>query len=150
MTTKKERDAYEAATRSIIKEASGDNPFAFDYLWKLSCISRTVDDVFDGDQPLKRDAILTSIQYLLIELPFNPFFEVNRKTLQSQHLSMYNAWMAANAWEDGDETERIYSHVWRDTYHEIVPIVALLTQGPGKMKEVSVKIRTLFKKKLGE
>ena len=83
-------------------------------------------------------------------MPFNPFFQRNRDTLQSQHVSMYNAWMASNEWEHGDETDRIYSHVWRDSYHEIVPLVALLTQGPDKMEEVSSKIRTLFKKKLGD
>ena len=58
--------------------------------------------------------------------------------------------MAANLWEKGDETDKIYSHVWRDTHHEIVPLVALLTQGPTKMTEVSLKIRKLFKKQLGE
>ena len=63
---------------------------------------------------------------------------------------MYIAWSAANLWEKGDETDQIYGHVGRDTHHEIVPIVAMLTQGPSKMKEISLKIRTLFKKQLGE
>jgi len=63
---------------------------------------------------------------------------------------MYNAWMAANLWDKGDDTCKIYSHVWRDTHHEIVPLVALLTQGPEKMVNVSMKIRKLFKKHLGE
>ena len=30
MTTQKERDAYEEATRAIIKEATGENIIAFD------------------------------------------------------------------------------------------------------------------------
>ncbi len=150
MTTQEERDAYQEGTIEIIKEASGKNPFAADYLWNLACISRTIDDVYDGDQNLTREGILRAIQYLLVELPFNPFFKQNRDTLQSQHVSMYNAWMAANEWENGDEIDRIYSHVWRDSYHEIVPLVALITQGPDKMEEISSKIRTLFKKKLGE
>jgi hypothetical protein len=63
---------------------------------------------------------------------------------------MWNAWMAANAADQGDETDQIYAHVWRDTHHELIPIVALLTQGYDKMKELSSLIRTTFKNKLGE
>jgi len=150
MTTQKERDAYEEATRAIIKEATGENIIAFDYLWQLACVSRTVDDIFDADQEVSRKQLLDAVQWLFIELPSNPFFQLHRDTLHSQHLSMWNAWIAANEWEKGDETDQIYGHVWRDTHHEVFPIVALLTQGPLKMEEVSMKIRKLFKKKLGE
>jgi hypothetical protein len=58
--------------------------------------------------------------------------------------------MAANLWGEGDETDQIYAHVWRDYHQEVVPLVALLTQGPSKMQEVSFKMRQMFKKKLGE
>ena len=150
MTTQKERDAYEEATRMIIKDATGDNIIAFDYLWQLACVSRTVDDIFDADQEVSRKQLLDAVRWLFIELHSNPFFQLHRDTLHSQHLSMWNAWMAANEWEKGDETDQIYGHVWRDTHHEVFPIVALLTQGPFKMEEVSMKIRKLFKKKLGE
>ena len=150
MTTREERDAYEQGTHVIIKEAAGKNLAAAHYLWNLACISRTVDDIYDQDQEVSRDQLLESIKYLLIDMPFNPFFINHRDTLQSQHVSMYNTWMAANLWEQGDETEQIYAHVWRDTYQEIVPIVALLTQGTEKMNEVSLKMRQLFKKQLGE
>ena len=63
---------------------------------------------------------------------------------------MYNAWIAANDWENGDKTEKVYSHVWRYTVHEVLPIVALLTQGYDQMKKVSKEMRTLFKTELGE
>ena len=150
MTTQKERDVYEDATLLIIAEAAGKNYAAYDYLWQLACVSRTVDDIFDQDQELTREQLLEAVEWLFIKLPSNPFFQTYRDTLHSQHLSMWNAWIAANEWEKGDETDQIYGHVWRDTHHEVFPIVALLTQGPDKMQEVSSKIRTLFKKKLGE
>ncbi len=150
MTTQKERDYYNQATDIIIKEASGKNPFAADYLFKLACISRTVDDIYDADQEVTREQLLELTEWFFVELPFNPFFQTYRDVLQSQHLSMWNAWMAANTWEQGDETDQIYGHVWRDTHHEVFAIVAMITQGPAKMKEVSSKIRKLFKKKLGE
>ena len=150
MTTPKERELYNQATDAIIEEAAGKNPFAAHYLWRLASISRTVDDIYDNDQPVSREQLLELVEWLFIELPFNPFFKEYKDVLQSQHLAMWNAWMAANTWEQGDETDQIYSHVWRDTHHEVFAVVAMLTQGPAKMKEVSSKIRSLFKKELGE
>ena len=96
MTTQKERDVYEEATIEVIKTASGKNPFAFDYLWNIACISRTVDDIYDQDQVVSRDDLLEVFDYLFIKLPTNPFFNQHRSTLLSQHISMWNAWMAAN------------------------------------------------------
>ena len=150
MTTQEERDVYEQATRLIIEDAAGDNRAAAHYLWNLACISRTIDDIYDEDKEVSRSQMLDAVEYLLIEMPFNPFFVKFRDTLESQHVSMYNAWMAANLWEQGDETEQMYAHVWRDFFQEIWPLVALLTQGTKKMNEVSLKIRQLFKKQLGE
>ena len=150
MTTPKERELYEIATRAIIDEAAGKNIFAANYLWKLACISRTVDDIYDADQEVSREQLLELTEWFFVELPFNPFFREYRDLLESQHIAMWNAWMAANTWEKGDDTDQIYGHVWRDTHHEVFAVVAMLTQGPAKMKEVSSKIRSLFKKELGE
>ena len=150
MTTQQEREFFTEKTKEIIKEAAGKNKFAYEYLWRLMCISRTVDDLYDDDQIVSTRSVLSAIEFLVVEMHYNPFFMKHRDTLTSQHVSMYNAWMAANLWDQGDETDKIYAHVWRDTHHEVVPLVALLTQGPEKMKQVSMKIRKLFKKQLGE
>ena len=150
MSTPEEREIFTAKTKEIIKEAAGKNKFAYEYLWRLMCISRTVDDLYDNDQTVSTRSVLSAIEFLVVEMHYNPFFMKHRDTLTSQHVSMYNAWMAANLWDKADDTSKIYAHVWRDTHHEIVPLVALLTQGPEKMKYVSMKIRQLFKKNLGE
>jgi hypothetical protein len=63
---------------------------------------------------------------------------------------MWNAWEASNILFTGDETDKIYAHVLRDYINELLPLVALLTQGHDKMKEVNGLIRSLFKKELGE
>ena len=62
MTTQKERDVYEEATIEVIKTASGKNPFAFDYLWNIACISRTVDDIYDQDQEIPRENLLRVVE----------------------------------------------------------------------------------------
>jgi len=151
MTTYKERVRDTEKTVQLVNEIVGDNESAFDYLRMLCRITRTLDDVYDGDnENLSRNEILEIIEYLFIILPTNNFYATHQDVLLSQHISMYNGWMAANKRVNGDETDRIYAHVWRDNLHEVFPIVALLLGGPEHMKNISEKIRIMFKKKLGE
>jgi len=150
MTTNEERLRDHDKSIHLMKEASGDNAGAFDYLFMIARITRVLDDVFDADREVSREDHLEILEYLFITLPTNSFYATNQDVLLSQHISMFNAWAAANKWEQGDELERIYAHVWRDTVHEVFPIVALLTQGHTQMRKVSDMVRTTFKKNLGE
>ena len=150
MTTQQEREIIDEKAKKIIELAAGGDANAAQYLWMLARITRVLDDVFDNDQVITREEHLEVLEYLFVRLPTNPYFIRHQDVLLSQHLSMFNAWMAANVAEKGDETDQIYAHVWRDTLHEVVPIVALLTQGYDAMPPISQEIRTLFKKQLGE
>ena len=150
MTTQKEREAIEKKSNKIIELAAGGDANAAQYLWMLARITRVLDDVFDNDQVITREEHLEVLEYLFVRLPTNPFFIRHQDVLLSQHLSMFNAWMAANEAEKGDDTDQIYAHVWRDTLHEVIPIVALLTQGYDAMPPISQEVRKLFKKQLGE
>ena len=150
MSTQKERETMRHIANSIIDEASKGDVFAKGYLLMISRITRLIDDIYDQDTEVSRENLLEVLQYLFIELPVNPFFNEYRDMLLSQHVSMYNAWQAANVYEKGDEVDRVYAHVWRDTCNEIVPIVALLIGGYEHMVAMSFKTRQLFKKQLGE
>ena len=150
MTTQKEREVIEKKSNKIIELAAGGDANAAQYLWMLARITRVLDDVFDNDQVITREEHLEVLEYLFVRLPTNPFFIRHQDVLLSQHLSMFNAWMAANIAEKGDDTDQIYAHVWRDTLHEVIPIVALLTQGYDAMPPISQEVRKLFKKQLGE
>ena len=150
MTTQQERETIEKKSNKIIELAAGGDANAAQYLWMLARITRVLDDVFDNDQVITREEHLEVLEYLFVRLPTNPFFIRHQDVLLSQHLSMFNAWMAANVAEKGDDTDQIYAHVWRDTLHEVIPIVALLTQGYDAMPPISQEVRKLFKKQLGE
>tara|TARA_R100000458_G_C8171387_1_gene171742 strand:+ start:25 stop:477 length:453 start_codon:yes stop_codon:yes gene_type:complete len=150
MTTDAEREIIQHQTHAIIRSACGEDKDAAEYLWMIARITRTLDDIYDQDQNVTRSDLLEVLEYLFVKMPTNQFYIRNQDVLLSQHLSMYNAWMAANLADKGDETDKIYAHVWRDTHHELIPIVALITQGYEQMKLVSNKIRKLFKKQLGE
>jgi hypothetical protein len=150
MTTHQEREVIQKQTKAIIIDACGSDRDASKYLWMIARITRTLDDIYDADQEVTRGDLLEILEYLFTKLPTNPFYVRHQDVLLSQHLSMFNAWMAANLAEKGDETDKIYAHVWRDTHHELIPIVALLTQGYEKMQIVSLSIRKTFKNKLGD
>ena len=150
MTTQQEREIIDEKAKKVIELAAGGDANAAQYLWMLARITRVLDDVFDNDQVITREEHLEVLEYLFVRLPTNPFFIRHQDVLLSQHLSMFNAWMAANVAEKGDDTDQIYAHVWRDTLHEVIPIVALLTQGYDAMPPISQEVRKLFKKQLGE
>lgn len=150
MTTAQEREVIQKQTIDIIGQAIGSDTHAGEYLWMVARITRVIDDIYDKDQVVTREDLLEVFEYLFIKMPTNEFYSRHYDVLQSQHISMWNAWMAANLVAEGDETDQIYAHVWRDTHHELIPIVALLTQGYDKMKELSSLIRKTFKNKLGE
>lgn len=146
--TKREQDLLKCDF--IIKEAAGKNKSAFEYLTLLSSVARITDDVFDEFKNVTQNDVLTAIEVLFIRIPSNSFFKENQDTLFSQHVNMWNAWEASNMLEKGDKTDQIYAHVLRDYINEILPLVALLTQGHNRMKEINSTIRSLFKKEIGD
>ena len=150
MSTKQEREDNEKKANFIIEQASGSNIEALEYLMFISAVSRIADDVFDEFENITKNNILTIVEILFIRIPSNKFFRENQDLLFSQHISMWNAWEASNMLDKGDSTDKIYAHVLRDYLNEILPLVALITQGHNKMKEVNSMVRSLFKKELGE
>lgn len=150
MSTKQEREENEKKANFIIEQAAGNNLDAIEYLTLISAASRITDDVFDEFENVTKNNVLTVIEVLFIRIPANKFFKKNQDLLFSQHVSMWNAWEASNMLDKGDNMDKIYAHVLRDYLNEILPLVALITQGHNKMKEVNSMIRSLFKKELGE
>ena len=44
----------------------------------------------------------------------------------------------------------MYAHFYKEGINEIIPLIALLTQGEAKMEEVSLKLRESFKSQIGD
>jgi hypothetical protein len=150
MTTKQERDENDLKVSFIIQKAAGENASAEEYLFLLSACARIVDDILDDFEKVTQEQLLTLAEILFVKLPVNTFYKTHQEFLFSQHLVMWNTWEMSNVLEQGDATDKIYAHVLRDYINEILPLVALLTQGQSKMKEVNAAIRSLFKKELGK
>jgi hypothetical protein len=144
MSTKQEREAAEVQGAEIIKLASGKNKEAAKYLHMVGRVWRVLDDIYDQDHAVTRGDILEIIEYLFISIPSNRFFVQNQDKLNSQHITAYNAWMAANRWSSGNIEQRVFSHVWRGDYQAVIGLVALLTQGIEHMKLVDKKVKETF------
>jgi len=144
MSTQQEREEDTVKSAEVIKMASGKNKEAAKYLHMIGHVYRVLDDVYDGDYPITRGDIFDAIEHLLIGIPSNRFFIQHQDKLISQHITAYNAWMAANRWDTGDLEKRIYSHVWRGDYQAVLGLVALLTQGIDQMKLVDQKAKETF------
>lgn len=148
MSTPEERKENDRKLDFIAAEAAGDNKEAEEYLHLLAGWARITDDIYDEFENVDRLHVMGAIEIAFIRLPANKFFRENYDILFSQHLALWNAWEASNVLYNGDELDRIYAHVLRDYLVEVLPIVANLTQGHSKMKEVNMMIRKLFKKPL--
>lgn len=148
MSSIEERKENDLKVDFIIDQAAGDDKNAIEYLVLLSQALRTIDDIYDEVETVTQNELLTVVEILFVKLPSNKFYQKNRDLLFSQHVSMWNAWEASNMLYLGDSLDKLYAHVLRDYVNEVLPLVALITQGHVKMKEVNSVIRSLFKKEL--
>jgi hypothetical protein len=150
MSTPEERRENDLKVNFLIEKACGNDLDAKEYMEQLSFLARIVDDIADDFDTCTQNKLLAVVEILFVRMPSNKFYKKHQDILFSQHIAMWNAWEASNILNDGDVIDRIYAHVLRDYINETFPIVALLTQGHDKMKEINGSIRFLFKKNLGE
>jgi hypothetical protein len=148
MSSVEERKENNLKVDFIIDHAAGCDKDAIEYLTLLAQAVRIIDDVYDEVETVTQDQLLTVIEVLFIRIPSNKFYREHQDLLFSQHISMWNAWEISNVLYLGDNLDKLYAHVLRDYINEILPVVALITQGHAKMKEINSLIRPLFKKEL--
>ena len=149
MSTYEERQRDNIKRDELINECCGGDKSAQEYIHILCAALRVWDDVYDQDYPVTPTDITDTYKMLFISLPSNKFFRDNYDLLFSQHVVLYNQWVASNRWLDGDNLEQMYAHFYKEGLNEIVPLVALITQGEKKMEEISFKLRDNFKSKIG-
>ena len=142
MTTDAQRGVIHNKTTAMIKKAAGDNKDAFDYLATIFFTARVVDDVVDNDKEVKHEAYFNCVQELLVNLHMNKFFREHYDKLVSQHVTIWNTWLRANEYEKhGEVIDKLHARTWRLYIDELLPLVAYLTQGFEKMKELDHDIR---------
>jgi len=142
MTTPAQREVINSKTTAMIKKAAGNNKDAFDYLAIIYFTARVVDDVVDNDKEIKHETYFNCVQELLVNLHMNKFFREHYDKLVSQHVTIWNTWLRANEYEkNGEVIDKLHARTWRLYIDELLPLVAYLTQGFDKMKELDQDIR---------
>ena len=142
MTTPAQREVINSKTTAMIKKAAGTNKDAFDYLAIIYFTARVVDDVVDNDKEIKHETYFNCVQELLVNLHMNKFFREHYDKLVSQHVTIWNTWLRANEYEkNGEVIDKLHARTWRLYIDELLPLVAYLTQGFDKMKELDQDIR---------
>ena len=150
MATTEERKANKKQNEPILDNVCNDDPDAREYLYLVTRALRIWDDVRDQDYEVTKENLLEAFEILFLQLPTNKFFIKNYDVLLSQHLMIFNTWTASNEREKGDETDKMYSHVWSQSINELLPIVALLTKGYNHMRSTSILMRRVFQETLPE
>ena len=142
MTTDAQRGVIHQKTSEMIHKAAGDDNAAFDYLATIFFATRVIDDVVDNDKEIKHESYFKAMEALFVNLHMNKFFRENYDMLVSQHITIWNTWLAANKYEqEGELIDKVHARVWRLYIDELLPLVAYLTQGHDKMKELDQDIR---------
>ncbi len=142
MTTTAQRTFINDKCNAVIAKAAGDNKDALNYLNIIYFLTRVIDDVVDNDREVKHDDYFIAMQDLLVNIHMNPFFRENYDMLVSQHITIWNTWLAANKFEkEGELIDRLHARTWRLYVDELLPLVAYLTQGFDAMKAVDEEIR---------
>ena len=150
MSACQERIENNQKVKFISALVAGEDAEAYEYLTYLATASRIMDDIFDEFHNVSMQQCCCLAELLFIKIPANNFYKKHQDLLFSQHVTMWNAWEASNVLSQGDEVDKLYAQVLRDYENEVLPLVALLTQGQDKMKEAHGMIRSLFKKQIGE
>ena len=142
MTTDAQREVIHNKTAAMMNKAAGNDMDAFEYLATIFFATRVIDDVVDNDKEIKHETYFTAMEALFVNLHMNKFFRDNYDMLVSQHITIWNTWLAANKYEiEGEDIDKVHARVWRLYIDELLPLVAYLTQGYDKMKELDNDIR---------
>lgn len=104
-------------------------------------IAHLWDDLLDGDRALDAERSSDVVRKALLDLPTNPFWAANIRTLQPVLFSVYLQWHAANVMEDDDRDEdQPKAYMLRASVYQVFSVVALLCGGMEWAKQMSPEI----------
>lgn len=140
-----ERLACQAEAEIIIEIVCNSNQDAKEYLNLLLSALRVIDDVYDQDSLVTTQDLMNVFEILFVRLPLNKFYQDYEQALKLQHVIIWNTWEVSNVLRNSAlDYERMYGQVLSGYVHELLPLVANLTGGYLKMKEVNALVRKMY------
>lgn len=147
--TAEERENGLPGSKELIMLAANGNNQALEYLLEMDAVERVLDDLIDKDFEVSNHNLLRVFRWMMIECYANVFYMKNLYTLATCHALVMSAWEQSNDMEHGTDTEKVYFHVLKEGFIQIISAVALLTGGYSHMREVEKKAWQILMKPLG-
>lgn len=123
-------------------EAANGNRAALDYLSSVMACVELWDDLIDRDKSPSDEDINGVMLTLMVCLPANEFFSLNKSYLLPLTITCINAWMDSNELKQShDERDRQAAWWLKQMGVELYGAVAYLTGGWAHMRSVSIKAR---------
>lgn len=127
----------------ILQAASNGNAAALEFLRAFATRAHWVDDLYDEILTHRELAVMAAMESeWLLTLSGNPFFLANRAALVPAMLLALNAWVDSEDIRGAKRGSPDFADVVKGQWHEVVWLVAWLTGGWRKMREVSGKYRS--------
>lgn len=107
----------------------------------LDIVYRSIDvwdDIIDRDNSVTDEDVHAAFTALLIELPFNGFFQAHKATLCPMILVIITSWHAANALPR-DGAHGAIGYTLRNEYINLCLMVIGLVRGPARQRQVAVE-----------
>jgi hypothetical protein len=117
----------------VSRELAG-HPEALRFLDIVYRVIEVWDDIIDRDNGVTDEDIHAAFTALLVELPFNGFFQVQKATLCPMIMVVITSWHAANALA-GD----VHGYVLRKEFINLCLMVIGLCVGPERQRDVAVE-----------
>lgn len=139
----------EAEYDQLLKEVAFGNAEAYNYLKIMSKVFRAWDDLWDGDKKVEAQDADDVFSSLSFDLSRNGFFKKHREVLEGFVFVAWNAWQDSNEWRGSkDRIKGLCAWFIRDWCNDIDAIVAWLVGGKWHARQMSLKCREYYLKRL--
>lgn len=115
--------------------------FALDLLF----LAHKIDDLVDGDVPVSVEDIKLIFRKLIVDFPYNNFYQRWRNQLEPMISNAYLSWLASTYLEKGNREDRFCAFYIRNDVLRVIQHMMLLIGGPAYVQEQG----PLFWKTLG-
>jgi hypothetical protein len=115
---------------------------AADFLHKMIFSLHFFDDCMDGDREVHQLEIYQALQYVMVDIPSNPFYQDNFAALNSDLQTAIINWRVANELEEAQGANDLgIAFICRSEYVNLILKTALLCGGPDWVAKIAPTVR---------
>lgn len=132
----------ETTLEDLAWEATKGNANATDFILKMVHVLHLWDDLIDRDKPVDDAAINRGFQFLLVDIPRNPFYAQHFGALNTLVSTAITNWHVATRMErEGADYEKSIAFILRSSYIDLLTHIAAIVGGPEWAVQMADKAR---------